>query len=73
MKPFGSTLAKAELPLQLVSDFLKDLKQYTTADKRNDMIAGYISNFPVYREPGFKFTEIPCNNNFMFLKMVHGQ
>ena len=27
LKPFGSTLAKAELPLQLVSDFLKDLKQ----------------------------------------------
>lgn len=50
--------------------FLKDLKQYTTADKRNDMIAGYISNFPVYREPGFKFTEIPCNNNFMFLKLI---
>ena len=27
LKPFGSTLAKAELPLQLVSEFLKDLKQ----------------------------------------------
>jgi len=27
LKPFGSTLAKAELPLQLVSDFLKDLKE----------------------------------------------
>ena len=27
LKPFGSTLAKAELPLQLISDFLKDLKE----------------------------------------------
>ena len=27
LKPFGSTLAKAELPLKLVSEFLKDLKE----------------------------------------------
>ena len=27
LKPFGSTLAKAELPLKLITDFLKDLKE----------------------------------------------
>ena len=35
LKPFGSTLAKAELPLQLVSDFLKDLKQLHSVKKIN--------------------------------------
>ena len=43
LKPFGSTLAKAELPLQLVSDFLKDLKvqirtQRPKKNNRNSLI-----------------------------------
>jgi len=49
--------------------FLKDLKKYTTADERNDMISSYIPNFPIYREPGFRYKEIPFINSYMFLKL----
>lgn len=51
--------------------FLKDLKKYTVIDKQNEMISTYLPSFPIYREDKFSYKEIPCNNNFMFLKL-HG-
>ena len=47
-KPFGSTLAKAELPLELVKDFKQDLKNIRSDEKKKkehqwgDKLVGHV-------------------------------
>ena len=39
-KPFGSTLAKATLPLELIKDFKEDLKKLEKIKKNNKTMIG---------------------------------
>lgn len=51
------------------NNFLKPIKRFTSDNIENKNISQYLSKFPIYREPGFKYNEIPLNNNFMFVKL----
>lgn len=58
-------------PIRLThwNNFLKHLKRFTSDNPDNKIIASYLPKFPIYREPTFRYKEIPMNPNFMFLKL----
>ena len=68
--PYSDTLPGHEGPRYTAwNSFLKELKQYTSANEIFKEIGSKMDQFPLYIEPYFHFKELPTIANYNFLKI----